>query len=103
MTTAEKIETVKTLVDDSTLTDSVVGVYLKIAEDKILARRFPHGTPNIVNPVGRYEMLQCELTARLLNRRGGEGELTHKEGGIDRTYASVNDEDLLCEVVQVIL
>ena len=48
-----------------------------------------------------YEMLQCELAARYFFRRGGEGEITHSENGISRGYGSVNDEDLLMEVIQV--
>jgi hypothetical protein len=50
----------------------------------------------------KYEMLQCELATRYLQRRGGEGEITHNENGINRTYGSVNDSDLLQEVMQVI-
>ena len=43
-------------------------------------------------------MLQVKLAVRYFLRRGGEGETRHSENGIDRTYGSVNDEDLLSEV-----
>ena len=46
----------------------------------------------------RYEMLQVKLATRYFLRRGGEGEIRHSENGIDRTYGSVNDEDLLMEI-----
>ena len=46
-----------------------------------------------------YDVLQCQLAARYFLRRGGEGEVTHSENGINRTYGSVNDSDLLQEIV----
>ena len=31
----------------------------------------------------------------MIARRGGEGEISHSENGISRTYGSVDDEDIL--------
>ena len=108
MTEAEKIATVKTLADDSTLTDTFVTTYLTKAEYAIRNRMYPFGLPKengqeitFVVPA-KYEMLQCELASRYILRRGGEGEISHNENGINRSYNSVNDEDLLMEVMQVI-
>lgn len=108
MTEAEKIATVKTLTDDSTLTDTFVTTYLTKAEYAIRNRMYPFGLPKengqeitFVVPA-KYEMLQCELASRYILRRGGEGEISHNENGINRSYDSVNDEDLLMEVMQVI-
>lgn len=103
MTTSEKITYTKVLADDMTLADETVKVYLDIAENSILSRRFPSGVPEMANPLGQYEMLQCRLASRYILRRGGEGETGHSENGISRTYGSVNDSDLLDEVLQVIL
>lgn len=108
MTTEEKITIVKTLTNESDLTDELVTVYLSKAEKAIRNRMYPFSLPKengveiaFVVPE-KYEMLQCELATRYLQRRGGEGEITHNENGINRTYGSVNDSDLLCEVMQVI-
>ena len=108
MTIAEKITIVKTLTNESDLTDAFVTVYLNKAESAIRNRMYPFGLPlqngqEITFTVpAKYEMLQCELACRYILRRGGEGEITHNENGINRTYDSVNDEDLLMEVMQVI-
>lgn len=109
MTIAEKITTVKTLVNDSTLTDTFVTTYLTKAEYAIRNRMYPFGLPiengqeiTFVVP-GKYEMLQCELACNYILKRGGEGEIKHDENGIGRTYDSVNEEKLLMEVMQVIL
>lgn len=102
MTTAEKIATVKTLTNESDLADELVTVYLSKAEMAIRNRMYPFNLPD-ESPFevpDKYEMLQCELATRYLQRRGGEGEIAHNENGINRTYGSVNDSDLLAEVMQ---
>ncbi len=111
MTINEKIATVKTLVNDSTLTDTFVTTYLNKAESAIRNRMYPFNLPidkTTGEPItfavpAKYEMLQCELACRYILRRGAEGEETHNENGINRTYGSINDSDLLMEVMQVIL
>ena len=109
METSVKITTVKTLVNDSTLTDDFVTVYLNKAESAIRNRMYPFGLPlqngqeiTFVVPA-KYEMLQCELACNYILKRGGEGEIRHDENGISRTYDSVNEEKLLMEVMQVIV
>ena len=97
MTDSEKITMVQTLVGEDA-TDALVGVYLEDAKAAILRRRYPFRQPVDVDIEPRYEMLQVKLAARYYLRRGGEGEISHNENGIDRRYGSVNDEDLLMEV-----
>lgn len=103
MTLAEKIALVQTLVEnDPAATTAVVTVYLLDAEAAIFNRMYPFGQPSTVTAVpSRYERLQCKLAMRYFLRRGAEGEKAHNENGINRTYGSVNDEDLLAEVMQV--
>ena len=97
MTDAQKIAMVQTLVqNDGGATDAIVGVYLQLACNKMLERLFPYDTTKTVSDIPeRYETIQCELAARLYLRRGGEGETSHEENGVNRTYGSVDDEDIL--------
>lgn len=103
MTDQEKISTVQVLVEnDPTATDAVVTVYLAKAESAILRRLYPYGVPSTIvdeSVPTKYEMLQCELASRYFLKRGAEGEYIHDENGTNRHYGSVNDEDLLSEVV----
>lgn len=97
MTSAEKIAMVKTLVEnDAEATDTVVPVYLNLALNAMLERLFPYDSTKEAEDVPvRYDTLQCELAARYFLRRGGQGEISHEENGINRTYGSVDDEDIL--------
>ena len=103
MTTEEKVIRVQTLIGaDETATEALVGVYLDEAKSAILNRRYPFGIPPYVNEVpAEYESLQCRLAVRYFLRRGAEGEQIHNEDGVHRHYGSVNDEDLLMEVMQI--
>lgn len=102
MTDAEKLTMAQTLIGtDPDATDALVTVYLDDAKAAVLRRRYPFGIPDGAEVEPLYEMLQVKLAVRHFLRRGGEGEISHNENGINRTYGSVNDEDLLCEIIQV--
>lgn len=103
MTTAEKIANVQARVSDELATDALVELLLDDAQEAIFQRMYPFGVPDTVIDVPRkYEKLQCKLAARYFFRMGAEGEAVHLENGIHRHYGSVNDSDLLQEVMQVV-
>ena len=97
MTQEEKIAMVQTLVEnDAEATDTVVPVYLSLAMNTMLERLFPYHPDRTEEDVpSRYDTIQCELAARYFLRRGGQGEINHEENGVNRQYASVDDEDIL--------
>ncbi len=72
---------------ETAIEDELVGLYLDMAADAILARAYPFDAPETERelPV-RYHRLQCEIAAYLINKRGAEGETAHSENGISRTY-----------------
>ena len=102
MTAEEKITRVKTLLgNDEEATDTLVAVYLDDAKEAILNRRYPFGASYDAEVPKQYENAQCKLAARYFLRRGAEGELIHNEDGVHRHYGSVQDEDILMEVMQI--
>ena len=88
MTEIEKLETLRSLVDEEN-NDSLLKVYLSIAKNKILNRLYPYDDKKTDVP-NKYAMLQCEIAAYLYNKRGAEGQTSHDENGIKRTYESAD-------------
>lgn len=97
MTHSAKIMTVKVLCEfDETATDPVVEAYLRLASYKMLERLYPYNLTKTVDDIPeRYDTIQCELAARYFLRQGAQGEKSHDENGVNRTYGSVDDADIL--------
>ena len=102
MKLANKITRVRSLVDnDPQATDELITLYLESAEMEILIRMYPFGIPDDAELPMRYDLKQCDLAARYFLRRGADGETEHNENGVNRKYGSVNDEDILREIIQI--
>lgn len=80
-------------VDDIELED-----ILESAKAVILSRRFPFGEqPTEIED--KYKDLQIRIAVEMFSKRGAEGETSHSENGVSRSYASANvSEDLLKEI-----
>ena len=101
MTHEEKLQLLKAMVGESD-TEEVLLTYLKIAGQKIINRAYPYGTEDPEVP-SRYDFLQCEIAAYMLNKRGAEGQTSHSENGISRNYESADvPESLLGAVTPMI-
>lgn len=83
MQEAEKNALVKAMANETD--ESTVSAYLCIAASKICRRAYPFD-PSIMEVPEQYSYLQVEIATYLLNKRGGEGELSHSENGISRSY-----------------
>jgi len=101
MTNEQKIAEVKALINDSSVSDETIGVYLGLAESKIYLKMMPFAeADNYPSSVPTaYEHIQTELASRYILRRGAEGQLVSNENGVQRTYGSVDDSDLLSRIV----
>lgn len=95
MTEEEKVMMTSTLSGRDVSAD--ISAYLALAGDAILQRRYPFGIPDNAD-ISRYDVLQCRLAARYLDREGASGEISHTELSTTRIYGTANDEDLLMEV-----
>ena len=97
MTQTEKLMLLKAMVGESD-TEEVLLAYLNIAGSKILNRAYPFGTDETEVPT-RYDFLQCEIAAYLLNKRGAEGQTSHNENGISRTYESADVPESMLDAI----
>ena len=59
--------------------------YLSLAAAKVLSRAYPYGPPVETVP-DKYAAVQVEIAAYMLNKRGAEGQTSHSENGISRSY-----------------
>ena len=103
MTDVEKLSLLRVMTgkpdNDEEWSDDVLFSYLTIAGRKILNRAYPYDDTVTIVPV-RYENLQCEIANYLLNRRGSEGQTSHSENGVSRSYESADvPESMLREVL----
>ena len=97
MTQEEKLELLKAMVGESD-SEEVLLAYLNIAGSKIINRAYPYDSEVTEVPT-RYEFLQCEIAAYLLNKRGAEGQISHSENGISRTYGSADVPEAMLSAV----
>lgn len=90
MNTTEKLAMLKVLVDiEGNTQDSALTVYLTLAGRKIINKAFPYDPTQTEVPF-RYDFLQCEIAAYLWDKRGAEGEISHSENGISRSYENAD-------------
>ena len=75
--------------------------YIQLASAKIKNRLYPFGCGD-QNIPERYHMIVCELAARLYLRQGAEGEISHNENGVNRSYGNVDDADILSRIVPLV-
>lgn len=87
MTDFEKLTEVKKLIDEDMITDEQALSYLTNAESMIINVVYPYGNGDEEMPA-RYEREQIQLAVYLINKRGGEYEIEHSEGGVSRTYSN---------------
>ena len=93
----EKLIALKAMVGGSD-TDDVLSTYLKLAGRKIIARAYPYD-PSITEVPVQYDTLQCEIAAYMLNKRGAEGQTSHSENGISRSYENA---DIPASMIRVV-
>lgn len=83
MTDEQKKQMLQAMTGESD--DGVLSTYLTIAGNKVCRKAYPFDTSKTVVPA-QYEIIQVEVAAYLLNKRGAEGEKAHSENGISRSY-----------------
>jgi len=87
MTTEEMMTKLKRLTgktDENMLSD-----YLELAGTVVTRKAYPFN-PEITEVPVIYQMFQLEIAAYLVNKIGAEGQLSHNENGISRTYEAAS-------------
>lgn len=83
MSDSEKLEMLKAITGETD--ETLLSTYLSIAASKVLRRAYPYDDTVTVVP-DRYAVIQVEIAVYMINKRGAEGEVSHSENGISRSY-----------------
>lgn len=89
------------LADEPELKDDVLKEVLDNAKNIILLHRFPLSDFDSDTELEeKYKGLQLDIAVELYSKRGAEGELSHVENGVTRSYgASTVSAELLRRIV----
>ena len=86
MTDTEKREALAQSIAPDTEDEIVLDGLLSLAESLILNRMYPFGYDDAKTVPLRYEQIQIQLAVELYTQRGAEGQTSHNENGISRTW-----------------
>lgn len=92
MTDEEMIANVTALVADTRF-DAFIPHYLEIAKSAVIERLWPYRDAEWEEVPTKYHARACEIAVYLVNRRGAEGETSHSESGVSRSYESAGIPD----------
>lgn len=90
MTDAEKIKSLSIRISPDTASDDVLNDTLAIAGALILNKMYPFGYPADIVVPACYEQIQIQLAVELYSKRGAEGQTSHSENGISRSWPEKN-------------
>lgn len=100
-----KIDTLKALLsisEDDADSIKLLEIYLQTAERKVLNRLYPFGSDNELVPK-KYEHKVLEIAQYLYLRRGSEGETSHSENGVSRSYENADiPKSMLAEITPMV-
>lgn len=90
MTSYEKITAMATAIAPDEADNGVLESELLAAESMILNKMYPFGYVEGTAVPPRYERLQIALAVELYTQRGAEGQASHLENGVTRTWPATN-------------
>lgn len=83
MTQNEKLKMLEHLTGETD--QGLLSTYLTLAQGVVTSKCYPFGDGTEEVPA-KYHTTQVEIAAFMLNKRGAEGEKSHTENGVSRTY-----------------
>lgn len=99
MADSYKLTKLRLMVGANASEDDLLLMYLTDAERAILNHLYPMDKDVDHTLPTRYESRQVEIAAYLYNKRGAEGEISHNENGINRSYESASIPDSMLKSI----
>ena len=99
MTIEEKLVRFEALISPDTADPELLLHLLEQAAGVVLTKRYPYGPPENAEVPARYESTQIQIAVELFSKMGAEGQTSHDENGIKRTYEAADvSPSLLCRI-----
>lgn len=103
MDNTEKLERLTVLISPDTASDDLLTYLLEQAEGIVLNKRYPFGSPEGATVEARYEHIQLQIAVELYSKMGAEGQTSHNENGVNRSYEAADvSPSLLKRIVPLI-
>ena len=99
MTREDKAIRVTELLKPEVVDTASVLPFIDLAEAVVLNRLYPFGDVEGKAAPPRYEQIQCMIAVDLWSKRGAEGQTSHSENGITRTWASSHVSPSLLKLI----
>lgn len=96
MTNGEKAAFVELLTGETNT--ALIDLYLKMAGQKICRAAYPLDA-SVTEVPEQYDMIHVDAAVYLLNKRGAEGETSHSENGISRSYENADLPDSILRYI----
>ena len=90
MTDTDMLQELRNMTD-SNEEDRILLSFLASAKRRVLNRLYPFAQSySGLEVPEKYQGVQIEVAAFLMNKRGAEGEVQHNENGVSRTYGGAD-------------
>lgn len=86
MTDAEKLGKLTEWIEPADASESLLSTLLSASAEIVLNRLYPMGVPEGATVPSRYEFVQLQIAVELYSKMGAEGQISHNENGISRTW-----------------
>ena len=86
MTNEQKIEKLKVLISPDDASSDLLSYLLEQSEGIVLNRRYPFGAPEGASLSALHEQIQLRIAVELFSKMGAEGQLSHSENGVSRSW-----------------
>lgn len=86
MTNEEKLSALRSAILPDEESDELLSSLLLDAEGMVLDRMYPFGYDKGAVVPSRYERILISLAVELYSKRGAEGQTSHSENGISRSW-----------------
>lgn len=102
MTNEQKIERLTVLISPDTASNELLLHLLEQSEGIILNRRYPFGAPEGATLSPFQEQIQLRVAVELFSKMGAEGQMSHQENGVMRTWEAGDvSPSLLRQIIPV--